>query len=258
MIRLARPFRTLACAAWLLLGLGAQASAYPLLQLTTSGGIYDQETETTFATSARFTLYAYLTPPPNTTAAELSALLSQNYYIAAAIAPKVAQTTTGLGEFSFNGQQVHATADMVWGTPPVETYFGGTANRDPGDLGKHDIYDTYFKEFSFNFTPAQRATPVDVEQVVGQPPSADPNGGMYYMAFQVDTEYLDPAFTVHFDMYDEVVKNGGDIDIDNFAPFSHDASSMVMPEPGTLTLLGTGVAALLVRYRRRRSATPAA
>ena len=233
----------------------SRAAAYPLLQFDIRGGVYDRSTETVTATSKSFTLYAYLTPPPNTSASALQTLLSNTYYIAAALTPKV-KVASNLGSFSFNNQTIRATQDMIYGNPPFERFLGG-ARRDPGDLASAGIYDTYFKEFSFNFNPTNRAVVYNTQTATGAGPTLSPTGRMYFMSFQVNTALLDPRYRVHFDMYDEVVKAGGDIDVGNFAPFSHDAISAQIPEPGSLLLLGSGLAALVARQRRRRrSSTP--
>jgi hypothetical protein len=251
-----RHLRPLVLSGLILLVGSSRAAAYPLLQLDIGGGVYNTETETVTATGLSFTLYAYLTPPPNTSTQALATLLNTTYYLSAALAPKVSVSGGNFGSFSFNQQTVRATQDMVYGNPPLETYLGGAA-RDSGDLAKHDIYDTYFKEFSFKFTPTQRTAAYNTQDDTGQGPTPSPTGNMYFMAFTVDTSLLDPRYTVHFDMYDEVLKKGGDIDIGNFAPFSKDAESFAVPEPGSLFLLGSGIAALVARQRRRRhSSTP--
>lgn len=250
-----RNIRPLLLAGLILLVLSERAAAYPFLQLGIGGGVYDNDTETITATGLSFTLYAYLTPPPNTSAAALQTLLGRTYYVAAALTPQV-KVAADLGSFQFNGQTVRATQDMVYGNPPFETYLGG-AERDAGDLAKHDIYDTYFKEFSFTFSPLQRTAAFNTAEEPGQAPIPTHNGPMYYTSFTVNTTHLDPRYQVHFDMYDEVLRHGGDIDIAHFAPFSHDAQSFAVPEPGSLFLLGSGIAALVARQRRRRhSSTP--
>jgi hypothetical protein len=235
-----------------------EARATPLLQLEVSDGVYIGGTdETTVATTNTFTLYAFLTPQSGTTTAQLNALLDRDHYIAASLAPRAGTTTTTFGSFSFNSTTVNATADMVYGTPPAEGYLGGNATYDSGDLSKHGVYDTYFKQFSFKFRNAgvvNRANVYNVEddtQYDG--PTNNPTGSMYYMAFQVDTSALTWRTAVHFDLYSTKTLSGGDIDIDKFAPFSHDARSMpgAIPEPGSIVLLGSG-AALLAAWRLRR------
>lgn len=241
------------------------ALASPLLQLDIQNATYVTATDggTTEATTHNFTLYAFLTPPAGTTTAQLNAMLNDTYYIAAAISPQVS-TAQDLGAFSFGSSFVRATQDMVYGDPPFERYLGGAAS-DTGDLATHNIYNTYFKEFSFKFQSAQRATTYDVvtegNGSQNNGPTAQSNGGMYYMAFTVDTWHLNPNYKIHFDLYNETLKSGNDLDINKYAPFTYDAQSRYgsgapLPEPTSLLLLGTGlggVAAGLQRKRRRGS-----
>jgi hypothetical protein len=261
MFRFNRFVPVLALAAAMLLP--TTASAIPMLQLGIGGGSYNEDEETTVSGSKVFTLYAYLTPGPDTTAEELQAYLNETYYIAAALTPRVTGSAD-LGSFSYNGTTVNATADMVYGRPPFEPLDPGTQDYDSGDLAAHGIYDTYFKEFSFKFKSGPAAdlkncgvnvnctNPINVQDTVGTDPISVANGTQYYMAFQLDTTNLNQDYQVHFDLYSEKFKNG-DIDIKNFAPFSHDARSMHAPEPSSILLLGTGAVALALRYRRRRS-----
>ncbi len=67
----------------------------------------------------------------------------------------------------------------------------------------------------------------------------------YYkvMLLIVDTSLLDSDYAIHFDLYNTKLKSNGDIDVTQFAPFSHDAQGCTncVPvsdsEPSTLILL---------------------
>jgi hypothetical protein len=57
----------------------------------------------------------------------------------------------------------------------------------------------------------------------------------------------------HFDLYDHYYNEHSDADVFVNAPFSHDGDTTTVPEPGTLALVGMGVAGLATRLRRRVS-----
>ena len=233
------------------------AMAVPGLQLNFTGGIYDPApSETVVFSGASATLNAYLLASTRNT-------LDDTYYLAIALTPQIS-TPSNLGSFTIEGTTVNVTADMVFGTPPAET-LGGDAGHDGGDLGQHGIYDTYYYEYEIHFDGLQMSTSVDVEADPGFDPSANPGSDLHYLAFNIDASLLDPAVGLHFDLYNTKVKSATDIDVDNFAPFSHDAelirggggnddelvTPQAIPTPGTLLLLGTPMIGIGACRRRR-------
>jgi hypothetical protein len=240
-----------------LTGQPQEAAAVPMLQLDVAGGSYDTTTQTIVSGGTTFSLFALGT-------ADISTLLGQTFYISAAILP-ASRDAGDLGSFSVNGQQINATADMTYGTPPTE-YFEELQGHDPGDLAPHGVYPAWFREFAFTFSAGDRTTTYNSADNPGGL-QASATGGTLFHEFLIDTSHLSPNYVVHFDLYSERLRNCGtperrlypsadclDVDIKDFAPFSHDAeSSPPVPEPASILLFGSGLAAAGVRkYRQRR------
>jgi hypothetical protein len=235
------------------------AEAVPLLQLDMAGGVYDPTTETIVAPGGPFQLFAILTPKTGATQQEINSLLNTTFYVSIALSPQVGPAPANLGSFAF-GQTgsvttYNATSNLTYGTPPIE-YLAATF--DPGDLAKHGIYDTYFAEFSFKFSPLDTATTYNTANNPGGP-TANAAGGSFYASFVGNSTLLASAYNLHFDLYDEIAarcaKNQTctDTDIEHFAPFSHDAQTQRVPEPSAAMFLLLG-SAMAAGYRFRRLA----
>lgn len=245
------------------------AQAVPQLQLDILNGTYDSTTQTVIAGSNPFKLYAYLTPKGNPTTAEINALLADTYYLSMAVVPQTGPTGASLGSFTYNSSTINVTADMTYGTPPLETVM--TQLSDPGDLGSHSIYETFYAQRSFQFVAGQQSLPYDTQTSTGQGPQA--GSGMYYMSFDIDVTNLTAGTAIHFDLYSSAVVTcnnnpncvPGDVDVNDFAPFSHDAQSGSsssstgggggsggIPEPGTLSLFGAAILGGFFYSRRRQ------
>ena len=257
--------------------LSRSAQAVPLLQVDMLGGVYDFATETIVAPGGEFTVYAILTPKTNSTQAQINALLSKTYYLSVALVGASIPPPPGgaLGSFEFGlpgtistckettgttpgncPQTVDVTAGMEYGTPPLEV-MESLQDHDAGDLAKHSVYPTYFSEFSFQFSSLYKTAVYNTQDDPGGPLTGT---GAFYAAFVGNSALLSPDYQLHFDLYDEVVRNCGrkgvsctDVDVDNFAPFSHDGGTVPqpIPEPGTMALLGAGLVAGLRSLRRR-------
>jgi hypothetical protein len=206
-------------------------------------GTYDPVTQTTIAPGQQFMLRALLNGPDT--------LLGSDYYISAALLtndnnspPDVAQD---LGSFNFAGTDVIVTADMFFGIPPAN------AVSDSKTLPTHSVFPTFYREFVFQFGSA--TTPaIDMETL--QLTGGDP---LYFADFGVDISNLTQGYAIHFDLYNErfhdaTEKNPiGYYEVDDFAPFSHDAQgNTLVPEPSTWALMGFGATCLLAATARNR------
>ncbi len=231
------------------------AQATPMLQLDIGGGTYDTDHEDVVASDPVFNLYAYgKTADGSGPAVDLS----QTHYLSVAITPK-STIGTNFGSFSINGSS-YSSGDLTYGNPPIED-FADLSGHDGGDLSPHGIFDTLFLELAFNWDPTQTRADVNVADDPGTALAAGDD--LYWEEFAVDVSGLLAGFGVHFDLYTQALKDCAknlpdacvDVDVDDFAPFSHDASSgggHELPEPGLPmvlmgALLGLGVARAVPR-----------
>jgi hypothetical protein len=257
------------------LGLVSNAQAFNELQLDIAGGTYSGTSptgnitpETILAPANSFKLYAYLQKNGGQVINQVTDL----YYLSAAVVPMQAQTTTppSLGSFNFNNTSYNVTGAMVYGAPPVEALL----TRENNDLQTHGVFETYFKEFSFQFDPTRYVEQYDTQtraiaggSILTAPDPARNPKNMYVMTFDVDVSGLAAGYGIHFDLYNTELASATDLAISQkgFAPFSHDAEGWrrgggggggqetPVPEPGTFVLLGSGLLGMGLLGRRLRN-----
>ncbi|WKJ89434.1 choice-of-anchor N protein [Methylomonas montana] len=256
----------------------ASAQAIPYLQLDISPGTYVTGSADTVATSNPFTLYGLIDTSGNGTDGNGNnnkVTFDQNDDFFISIAILGLQTgQTSFGSFEFGGISFNSlSSQFKFGAPPDPT----------GDLAKHGIYNTWFTEVLFNL-PAN-LDPINVLEYNVQTDPGDPvfntSGTLAAISALVDISNLNAGLTLHFDFYTtklEQIPGTGTpnkpaefrVAIDQFAPFSHDATSCIagdtncggddlpperIPEPSAVALLGIGLLGMgLARKGRRQVA----
>jgi hypothetical protein len=221
------------------------ALAVPFLQLDASdGGYIGGDEESIQPTTNPFTLYALVDPSRKAWDG-----YGELYYLSIALIsdsgpvldydPSEAGffTITGFGPDPVSSVDVPASA-AEYGIPPLGL------DSNPGLLGPHDVFPTYYWELGFNFDPGKIAEEYNTQDNPGGL-VVDDVLGLNYRDFVIALN-LNDGYHLHFDLYN---KDGSKID--KFAPFSHDVTTNGVPEPSTVLLLGLGLIGLAGLSRKR-------
>ncbi|MDP2393309.1 MAG: choice-of-anchor N protein [Methylococcaceae bacterium] len=254
-----------------LLMTSGSAFALPALQLDISGGTYDLSSETIVKSGSSFDVYAFATPQGNLSSSEIK---GTQYYLSAALTGPnglVPQQGQNLGSFSYTigsiTTAVNVTSGLVFGTPPLDEFFQNASNVfDNGDLSKHSIFPTYFKQIALDpFTDSQQIVGYNTATRPGGPLTTDAGTGTFYQKISFNLAGLASGYDLHWDLYStKVATNSSDVNINDFAPYSHDAESIRdnnppppppdenVPEPTALWMLGLGLLGL-AGFKRKQS-----
>jgi hypothetical protein len=233
------------------------ARAVPALQLDIIGGTYDPITQTVISSGPSFTLLALATATGNTSAADI---LADTYYISASLSPVQQSGTFDAGSFSIDGNVTQATdTGMIYGTPPLDAAFNS-------DLPGHGIYPTYYNEIALQFDANDTTTTYNSQDDTGGVVFDENGYGTFFVKLEVNVGGL-IGKSLHFDLYNTDVRNNGSTFVDAFAPFSHDAQSLLnlvvdddgggetpVPEPSSSLILIAGLGLCWVVRRRQAAA----
>lgn len=219
------------------------AMALPALQLGPGGTgtwNYDLGTQTWIVDEGLFDLNAYANPTKldggNGNYAWATSSEDRNAYLVASAVPNTGDATDVFDVTVSNDGIPISFLEFGWGSPPL---------TDTNSLAPHDIFDTYFEIYQFQFNGNIGIIPNT------QPNPVDPATGKGYTeTFGVTINSLaDGVDGVHFDLY--TLNSSDQGQVLRFAPFSHDAESSPIPEPATMLLLGTGLFGLAAAGRRK-------
>lgn len=223
-----------------ILVLTVSAFAVPDIQLFIDGATYDWGTQSWVA-STEGSVDVYVVSANDAKA---------DIIVCAALGPTDNPATMTV---DFGGTVINP-GDWVYGNPPLPPGW------DPGgDLAPHGVYPTNFAEIHTGaYGLGMMVGDVQPDTLNGGEywdpsptpafPGAPANASGDWKMFTVDI--TGPVgSSVHFDAY----TLNPDGTIDKFAPFSHDATTTLVPEPATIVLMGSGLFGLgLGAYRKRK------
>ena len=224
------------------------ASAIPILQVYLEGATYDGDSDTWIVDDASgpLRLWTIGNVGGEGSKGTISDVRLAVAYASTSPAPVITltpSTTGGYGGF---------TDPSTPSAPPlVQTVTDGSIPKlsDGKDLPSHGIYgagtdwqEFYLGHFSLKDSP--------IADFMSAFPDAGLPGEGQINVYEVSAAGF--SGTLHFDLYDSV--QAGNKARAVFAPFSHDGEGTpgdVVPEPGTLMLLGAGAVGYIARLRKR-------
>lgn len=228
-----------------------EASAVPVLQLYIEGASYDSGTESWYAASGDFRLWAIanLGGPGGTGGAAIENVRLSAVYADPGTPVTITVTPARIGGTGSYGGFTDAAASAAPTLLGIVT--DGSTPRIGGDrfLPGHGEFGAgkVWHEFALgNFDAADS----QLADFVGTFPAPGTGTTAQINAYDVRVEGAE----AHFDLYGIITDARGKTSY-VFAPFSHDATdgSRSVPVPATLALLGIGSSALAsIRFRRGR------